>query len=100
MTEVEGKTSDVPIALVADAAPKREVPTWAWVAGGAGLVSLGVAAGVGVDGLSATGSLKSLCQGGMLSGCTVQSPGQQSQVEALNSRKDRDLGVFIAAGAV
>jgi hypothetical protein len=100
VTAVEGKTSEVSIALAADAPSKREVPSWAWVVGGVGVVSLGFAAGFGVDGLSAAGSLKSLCQGGVLAGCTVQSAAQQGQVEALNSRKDRDLGVFIGTGAV
>jgi hypothetical protein len=76
------------------AAPGAGRPVWAWIAVGAGVASLGVAVGFGVDGLSAKSTIDSTCHG--QSPCPGLDP---SQADALNGRKDRGLGVFIGAGA-
>jgi hypothetical protein len=74
----------------------RPPPTWAWVAGGAGLVALGVAAGFGADGLSAKTTLDALCKG-HLSPCAGYSA---TELDPLNARKDRGLALFLGFGAV
>ncbi|MEO7330602.1 MAG: hypothetical protein ABI193_18655, partial [Minicystis sp.] len=60
------------------------------------LVSLGVAAGFGVDGRMAAGSLDELC-GGQLSPCKGHTA---ADIDPFNARMDRGLGMFIGFGAV
>jgi serine/threonine-protein kinase len=76
-----------------DGSSSPKPPAWAWVATGAGLAALGVAAGFGIDGLMAKNSIAARCHG--LSPC----PGlDQADADSLNGRKDRGLAVFIGAG--
>lgn len=70
-------------------------PAWAWAAGAVGVVALGVGVGFGVDGLSAKGSLDTLCKGS-ISPCAGHGA---SEVDPLNARKNRGLGMFIGFGA-
>jgi hypothetical protein len=75
--------------------PGRPTPVWAWVTGGAGVVSLGVAAGFGVHGLAVMGKLDAICSG-HLSPCMGSSP--YGVLHPLNVDKDRDLALFIGLG--
>jgi hypothetical protein len=85
-------------ARPAGAAPptSASAPIWPWIAGGVGLASLAVAVGFGVDGLLAKGSLDDLCHG-TLSPCAGHTA---SDIDPLNARKDRGLGLFIGFGTV
>ena len=80
-------------------ASASRTPTWAWVAGGAGLVSLGVAAAFGVAALGANSAVNDAC-GGDAAHCP-QSKAAAAQPDA--DRRSLDRGLFIgfaAAGAV
>jgi hypothetical protein len=86
-----------PVAPKMPSAAKGDTPkppAWAWVTGSVGLAALGVGVGFGVDGLLARNKLGALC-GGQLSPCAGHSA---TEIDPLNTRKDRGLAVFIGAG--
>jgi hypothetical protein len=74
--------------------PSSRAPAWPWVSGGVGLVFIGVAVGAGVDGLGAMGTLRDSC------GPDLACPASFTEKDALNARKNRDLGLTIGFGAV
>jgi hypothetical protein len=85
------------LGLPAGGAPSsvnRDASSWPWVVGSIGVGALGVAAGFGIDGLSARSSLEDLCNGS--SPCAGHTA---SDVEPLNARKNRGLAMFIGFGA-
>jgi hypothetical protein len=114
----EGGAAEATISLVLEApahvvavptatasAPTRDVPApapaatpsrWPWIVGGAGVVLLGVAAGFGVDALSASSKIdgcKATPACGPADGLT------QADVTSLNGRKDTGRVLFGVLGA-
>lgn len=82
---------DVVTAESAQTPAKAGTPTWAWVAGGAGLALLGVAAGFGVDALSAQSDLSSQCSSDRTCPRGFDPSGD-------NGRKDRGFAILLGAG--
>lgn len=81
---------------------KGRVPAWAWVAGGAG-VAAGVAAAVfAVDLVGVRGTISADCPSKDAGGRLVCDGVKYSDadVEALQSRRNRDMGLAIGLGAV
>jgi hypothetical protein len=79
-----------------DATVAAKPPVWPWIAGGVGVAALIVAIGTGIDGLVASHSLSTLCHG-TLSPCAGHTA---ADIDPLNARKDRGLGLFIGFGLV
>lgn len=91
----------ITIDLVSDSeADVREgplrAPTWAWIAGGAGLAFLGAAAVFRVDQAFVEGRQEGKCNGDVRAGCPPVSTYDPSQD---NDRKNRDFGLFVGFGA-
>lgn len=112
VTADEGKT--IPVALTLEALPKdqvstpatpdtptpepetsRDIPVWAWVAGGVGLAALGVGGYFAYDYISVRGDVEDACPDNV---CT---PGTYTpeEVEGLRSRWNRNFGLAIGLGA-
>lgn len=90
---------DIDLALESEPDPHADpmrIPTWSFVAGGAGLVFLGVAAGFRVDQASVEGRQEGLCHGDVLTRCP---PIATYDPAADNDRKNRDFGLFVGFGA-
>lgn len=87
----------MPTAFAAKETPTG--PTWPWVVGGLGLVSLGVAVGFGVDGLAATDALINHCGPDYATQPCRESVGTYDPTGD-NSRKNLDLGMFIGLASV
>lgn len=79
---------------VSSAAPKGGVPTWAWVAGGAGVVLAVVAVVFKVDQGSAAGLQEQQCPGPDRTLCT-----RGYDPRSDHSRETRDFGLFVGVGA-
>lgn len=92
----EGATVRVLLSLSAEAAPEREIPAWAWVSGGVGVVALGVGAVFAVDYTSVRGTVDKDCPGGM---CDLAQY-DDGAADALEARWNRDLGLAVGLGAV
>lgn len=90
---------DVNLTLESEPDPHAEVariPTWTWIAGGAGVAFLGAAAGFRVDQAFVEGRQSGLCKGDVLGGCppiTTYDPASD------NTRKNVDFGFFVGFGA-
>jgi tetratricopeptide (TPR) repeat protein len=113
-----GKTTTVEIALEPDpsvavspapvveppapadsGAAESPVPTWAWVAGGSGLLLVGAGVYFLIDDLNAIARLREHCDES--GGRTTCEPGYDYQAD--NARKNRGFGLFLgltAAGAI
>lgn len=95
-----------PTVLAAPAAPvatmpaprRGGVPVWAWVAGGAGVVALGVSAGFGASALGAQSKLVTMC-GGDPARCPKST---ETETRPLADQRTLDRNVFLglAAGGV
>lgn len=115
VTAAEGKTVPVEIALTplpgatasapqggAGPAPDSggdrgpSAPVWAWVAGGAGLVALGVGGYFAYDHIKVRGEVNDHCPDGA---CDAKAY-SDDDVSALQARWNRDLGLAIGLGAV
>jgi hypothetical protein len=98
----------VEVPVLADASTATPTPpaepspprgrAWPWAVGGVGVALLGVAAGVGADGLAAVATLKSKC-GSSYGSQPCATLASVYNPTADNARKDRDLGLFIGFGA-
>ena len=75
-------------------APSSEVPTWAWVSGSVGAAMSLVAIGFAIDYSLAAGELRDACPEFECSGSTTL----ETQVQKLNDRKNRDLGLGVGLG--
>ncbi len=73
-----------------------QIPIWAWAAGGASLVLLGVSAGFRVDQAFVEGRQSGLCKGDPEAGCP---PARVYDPAADNGRKNLDFGLFVGLGA-
>ncbi|HSN96738.1 MAG TPA: hypothetical protein VLS89_00525 [Candidatus Nanopelagicales bacterium] len=73
----------------------REVPTWAWVSGGAGLVALGVGAVFAIDYASVRGTVADDCPADVCDWTRYD----DGQATALESRWNRSLGLAVGLGA-
>ncbi|MCC6523877.1 MAG: hypothetical protein IT373_14560 [Polyangiaceae bacterium] len=68
------------------------VPAWAWVTGGLGLASLGVAVGMRIDQSATSNSIDDLCGEGRKH-CPPT-----SDFDAMYARETRDFGLFVGFG--
>ncbi len=91
----------IDIDLISDSEPdpheaSARIPTWSYVAGGAGLVFLGLSAGFRVDQAFVEGRQEGLCHGDVRALCppkTTYDPAKD------NDRKNLDFGFFVGFGA-
>jgi hypothetical protein len=90
----EGATVPVRLTLSAEEAPGREIPTWAWVSGGAGVVALGVGIAFAVDYASVRGTVGEDCPGDV---CDLRRY-DDAAVADLKSRWNRDIGLALGLG--
>lgn len=93
------KAPDVPAAPQASGPEHAQgaraaggVPAWAWVTGGLGLASLGVAVGMRVDQSATSSSIDDLCGEGRKH-CPPT-----SDFDAMYARETRDFGLFVGFG--
>ena len=94
---VTPKARDVAPAPAADRPPRTDraegVPTWAWVAGGAGIVATGVAGFFAADAASASSELERICGSDL-----VCDEDPTFDPTPLNSRKNRGIGLAVGFG--
>jgi hypothetical protein len=120
VTLVEGKTEEITLRLAPGATPAEPpgpargaalpgdtgetpaakpssggVPTWAWIAGGAGIALVGAGVAFRVDGLAAERTLDEQCGEER-----VCDPASGYDPAGDNARKNRDFVLFVALGGV
>lgn len=91
-----GKTTTVELSLEPAAPPQRNVPTWVWISGGAGIALTGLGLYFLATDLAAISDLRSNCH--VDAGTTYCAPGYDPGPD--NAQKNRGLGLFLGLGGV